>query len=389
MSWEPTADIIRSWERAAAAPPGDVLAACDILLPADPSLRVDEVTLAVDEAEADRAAFLAEPGPQAMASLWDEVLRLAGTSHRTPAEAFQKAREIRRQALGVADRTRRLASLADLYLVAGGATALMASAAFDLHRWGAAESLCQSAISYAEITGSNSLLSWALGLAATLANWRDDPESALELFQRGIAQAPAGVPRVRLRYIAARSYALVGDVAAIRSVVNDAEHDYGAGEPPRDVLSDEVGGEFSFGTARAAACLAAAWLDLGQGEEAAQAAQRAIDDLTSVPQARQPLSQVLGAKIDLATARVICGELDGAAEIITDSVSTANMLRNTSLAGRLTRTNAALNSEAVKGSAVARDLGETVRTLITYQGAGSESDTLNPHLYLSRLIARR
>jgi hypothetical protein len=37
----------------------------------------------------------------------------------------------------------------------------------------------------------------------------------------------------------------------------------------------ETGGEFAFSRARADACAAAAWLDLGRGQEAKQAAQRA------------------------------------------------------------------------------------------------------------------
>lgn len=389
LTWEPSADIVHSWERAAAPPPGDVLAACDILSPADSSVGVDEVTAAVSETETDRAQLLAEPGPTAMASLWNDLLQLSGTSHRTPKATFRTARDIRLQALSVADRTRRPSALADLYLVAGGATALMASAAFDLHRWDAAEQLCRSAISYAELTDNNSLLTWTIGLAATLANWRDEPDVALNYFQRGISQAPPGVPSIRLRYIAARSYALIGDVSAVQSLVHDSERDYDASGSYRDLMSDEVGGEFSFGTARAAACLAAGWLDLGQGQEAARAAQRAIDDLTSLPPSRQPLSQVLGAQIDLATAHVISGELDGAAEIVTNSVSTAHMLRNTSLAGRLTRTHAALNSEALQGSTPALELGEAVRALITYQAADSESDAPTTRLCQSRSTADR
>ncbi len=50
-----------------------------------------------------------------------------------------------------------------------------------------------------------------LRLAALLANWRGEPDIALSHFQRGLQIAPPGAPRVRLRYIASRSYALLGD----------------------------------------------------------------------------------------------------------------------------------------------------------------------------------
>ena len=36
LSWEPSADLVRSWERMTAPPPGDVVAACDVLSPHEP-----------------------------------------------------------------------------------------------------------------------------------------------------------------------------------------------------------------------------------------------------------------------------------------------------------------------------------------------------------------
>ncbi len=299
LSWEPSPELVRSWEGAAAAPPGDVLAACDILMPPGPSATADEVAIAVSEAEADRALLLADPAPTAIGSLWDELRQLAGGQHRTPRNAFRTGRDIRLQALSLAERTRRPSLLADLYLIAGASTALMASAAFDLHRWDAADGLCKSAISYAEITGNNSLLAWTMGLAATLANWRDEPDAALSYFHQGMAVAPVGVPSVRLRYIAARSYALTGDTDAVRSLVDESDREFTAGDGHRDLMTDEVGGEFSFGTARAAACLAAAWLDLGQGREAADAAEWAINDLTALPPSRhrRPRFSVRGSTL--------------------------------------------------------------------------------------------
>jgi hypothetical protein len=156
-------------------------------------------------------------------------------------------------------------------------------------------------------------------------------------------------------------------------VVDDANRDYDDSTSYRDLMGDELGGEFAFAIPRAAACVAAAWLDVGQGQEAADSAQRALAELTALPLSRQPLSQVTGARIDLATAHVICGEPDAAAEIITESVSTASMLRNASLAGRLTRARAALTPGRVHASPAAQQLAETVGDLIRYQSAGPES----------------
>ena len=374
LSWEPSADVVRSWERAAAPPPGDVIAACAILAPSAASgdASMDDIAIAAAEVDADRLNLLAEPASVAISSLWDEVARLARSSNRTPRDCFNAARVIRSQALGIAERTRRLSSLSDLYLAAGASTALMASAAFDLNRWDISDRLSQSAISYAEITGNNSLLTWTTGLAALLANWRGEPDDALRFFRQAAELSPPGIPKVRLRYIAARSYALLGDVAAVRQVVDDANRDYDDSTSNRDLLADEVGCEFAFEAPRAAACVAAAWLDVGQGQQAADSAQWALAELTDLPLSRQPISQVTGACIDLATAHVMRGELDAATEIISDSVGAGSILWNASLAGRLVRTHAALTSRTVNASSAAQQLAETVGDLIRYRSAGTE-----------------
>ena len=61
LSWAPSPGLVRSWERAVAAPPGDVLAACDVLSPPDSSMRADEIAIAASEAETDRANLLWPP----------------------------------------------------------------------------------------------------------------------------------------------------------------------------------------------------------------------------------------------------------------------------------------------------------------------------------------
>ena len=290
LSWEPAVEVIRSWQRAAAPPPGDVIAACAILAPSAASgdASMDDIAVAVAEVEADRLDLLAEPASVAISSLWEEVARLARNPNRTPRDCFNAARAVRSQALGIAERTRRPSSLSGLYLAVGASTALMASAAFDLNRWDISERLSQSAISYADIIGNNSLLAWTTGLAALLANWRGEPDDALRYFRQAVELSPPGIPKVRLRYIAARSYALLGDVAAVRQVVDDANRDYDDSTSHRDLLANEVGGEFAFETPRAAACVAAAWLDVGQGQQAADSAQWALAELRACLRTGQP-----------------------------------------------------------------------------------------------------
>jgi hypothetical protein len=236
----------------------------------------------------------------------------------------------------------------------------MSSSAFDLNRWDESETLAKSAISYASLAGHTSLQAWTYGLAALLANWRREPDIALSHFQHGVRIAPPGAPRVRLRYIAARSYALLGDIASVAEVLAEARNDQEEADHYPDSLSTEVGGEFAFGRARAEACAAAAWLDLGQGRQALEAARSALATLTSLPLPRRPLSQVSGAQIDMAAAYLLSNDLDGSAETIRPVLAQPASLHNVSLAGRLGRTQTTLLSPAWSKNPQARQLADEI-----------------------------
>ena len=340
LGWSPAPDLIRTWE-SAVAPPGQVVIACEVLAArmsrTEPDNSADEVTTAAREAEAEQSWLLAEPGPQSVEALWDGSLEIARAANRSALEMFNASRWIRCNALKLAKQTRRPGALSDLYVIAGQATALMASTAFDLGRWDESAILARSAISYASLVGNTSLQAWTLGLAALLGNWRSEPDTALRHFRQGMQVAPAGTPRARLRYIAARSYALLGDIPSVACVVDEARRDQADAGQHRDPLCEEIGGEFAFGRGRAEACAAAAWLDLGQGRQAKEAAQRALSDLTALPPGRQPLSQVTGARIDLATACLILRELDDAEATLRFVFEAPSSLGNVSLSGRLER----------------------------------------------------
>ena len=210
------------------------------------------------------------------------------------------------------------------------------------------------------MAGHASLQAWTLGLLALLANWRRETDVALNHFRRGMSIAPPGAPRVRLRYIAARSYALLGDSASVADVLEAARHDQDDADRHPDSLTLETGGEFTFGRARADACAAAAWLDLGHGPEAFQAASSALATLTSLPPPRRPLSQINGARIDMATACLLNHDLDGAAQALEPLLAQPVELRNVSLTGRLARTRTVLLSPAWAKSTQARQLADTI-----------------------------
>jgi len=320
----------------------------------------DEVASAAREAEAEQRLLLGEPGPQSMDLLWQEAVELARAGNRSPAQLFRAAHQLHGQALTRVGDTRSPGLLSDLYLIAGQTTALMASSAFDLNRWDASAALARSAVSYATLVGNSSLHAWTRGLAALLANWRREPDAALAHFRRGVEIAPPGTPRVRLRYIAARSFALLGDVSSVRDALDHARRDQDDAVDHRDLLSEETAGEFAFEAGRAEACAASAWLDLGCGDEAAVAARGALGDLMALPIGRQSLSQVAGARIDLASAYLLSGERDAAEDVLRLVIAAPASLGNVSLSGRLARTRATLASPRWSKDPVARQLSAAI-----------------------------
>jgi hypothetical protein len=270
-------------------------------------------------------------------SLQGEVAILARSSSMAAFDVFSSARRLRDEAHRQAEKTRRPAVLSDLYAVIGQATSLMASTAFDLGHWNESAALARASTQYADLAGHASLKAWTYGLQVTLANWRNEPDAAIDYFERGMTEAPAGEPRLRLRYIAARSYALLGDERTVADLIASAEHDRDDATGRTDELSGSIGGEFAFGEARAAACAAAGWLDLHNGEEAAKHAEIALASFESLPPARRPYSQINGTLIDIAAARLLMMDLDGAIATLRPVLSLPPAKRNVSLTGRFAR----------------------------------------------------
>jgi transcriptional regulator with XRE-family HTH domain len=327
------------------------------------------VAAAADEADADQLRFGGNIDTETLEWLWAESLEVARAGNRPAVDAFTAARTIRVRALELTSQTSRPGVLSDLYRIAGQATALMASSAFDLNQWDASASLARSAISQASLAGHRSLEAWTIGLAALLANWRGEPDTALRLIQRGMQAAQPGSPRVRLRFIASRSYALLGDSKSVATMLDNARHDQQEADNRHDDLADEIGGEFAFGSARAEACAAASWLDIGDGAKARAAAERAIAELAVQPTGRLSVSQFNGARIDMATACLLNNDLDEAAELLAAVFGQQRSLTNMSLSGRLVRVRKTLLSPAWSKDSRAHDLADTIGDWLSFDPA--------------------
>lgn len=302
-------------------------------------------------------------------ALQQDMTLLARSGGMAAFDTFSSARRLRDEARALAERTRRPGDLADLFVVIGQGTSLMASTAFDLGHWNESAALARAATQYADLAGHASLKAWTYGLQMTLANWRNEPDAALSYFGRALRVAPDGEPKLRLRYIAARSHALLDDSASVAAVLEAAQRDREAAENRPDDLATSTGGEFAFGDARAAACAAAAWLDLRNGEQAARYARDALRVYQALPAARRPYSQINGTNIDVAAAHLHMRDKDGAAEALRTVLDLPPHKRNVSLTGRLARIERLLSEAPWHRDADARQLAERIAVWLSETSA--------------------
>lgn len=79
-----------------------------------------------------------------------------------------------------------------------------------------------------------------------------------------------------------------------------------------------------------------------------------------MPGPRRPLSQVNGARIDMATACFLNNDLDSGAEAIKPLLTQPASLRNVSLVGRLARTRQTLLSPTLAKNGQARQLADEI-----------------------------
>ncbi|MEE6260182.1 hypothetical protein [Plantactinospora sonchi] len=318
----------------------------------------DVVTSAADSISNDPLLTEGTATSESVESLQEDMMLLARSGGMAALDVFRTARRLRDEARSLAERTRRPGVLADLYVVIGQGTSLMASTAFDLGHWNESATLARASTQYADMAGHAALKAWTYGLQMTLANWRNEPDTALTYFARAMRGAPTGEPKFRLRYIASRSHALLGDSASVADVLDAAQRDRDDAEASPDGLSKSVGGEFAFGDARAAACAAAAWLDLRNGDEAARYARAALASYESLPAARRPYSQINGTHIDIAAAHLHMGDRDGAHAALGEVLELPAHKRNVSLTGRLAKVRNLLSVPPWDADPEARQIAE-------------------------------
>ncbi|MFF1602446.1 DNA-binding protein [Streptomyces mirabilis] len=309
-----------------------------------------------DGADATAAASISD---NTIDELRDQVVSLAQTYHKLPAvKAYEEADTLRLEVERQRDRTQIPVQQQELMILNGQTSALLAVAAFDLGYFPSARSFARTAALYGESSRFTPLQAFANGTLAYIAYHTGDATEAVTKANRALSHGGIGdVAHHRLHAIQARAYAHLGDVASAQRAMRLSEE---GDRDRRDELHDTVGGEFGFSVERLAMSNSTTALLIGDTAQAEASARRALSLLAAKPQADQSAHVRAGAAADLAQARLMADDVDGAAEALAPIWNVPAEQRNTGIVVRAARIGRHLSQPMYHGAQLPRELRERI-----------------------------
>jgi transcriptional regulator with XRE-family HTH domain len=279
-----------------------------------------------------------------------------------PFPLFTEMRRVRNRVAEALERRQWPRDAAELYLLAGCLSALMAAAATNLGYPRAAEELARAGWAYATIIDHRPLMARLRLCAAYAVYWDGHPEQTADLARSGLEYLADGQNAAQLHLLAGLASARRGDQAAARQAIA-AARDARDRDHHDELL--EIGGEFGFSRATQAyyaGFVLAQTRAQATAAEAATELEYAIGLYAAGPGPGEQHSrrcQML-AHTDLAITRLRAGGLDAAAAALEPVLALPPGERTAVQSQRLSVIRAELDHPVYRGSAQARGLDEQV-----------------------------
>ena len=248
----------------------------------------------------------------------------------------------------------------DLNFLAGALCGLMANATLDLGREDAADDLARAAWTYGSVIDHGPLIGWARGTQALAAIWEHRYPDAVGYAEDGLGHLPTGKGAARLHAIRARALAGHRDFSQARAALK-AAGEAAAGQQT-DQLHNGMAGEFAFGTAKLRYYEALVLTRAGYPAEAEAAASAAVSLYQAAPDAVRSYGCEALTHVQLATARLMSGHADTAAEAIGGLLRLDPGRRISSLNEHVEACQELLRGPAYRGSRAAADLSQQLAT---------------------------
>ncbi|MEY6563890.1 hypothetical protein AB8B12_02780 [Streptomyces sp. PGLac3x] len=292
--------------------------------------------------------------------LTDDLVALSRAYARTaPADVFHEARGLLQRAQVGLERTRSPEQHTRLYYAAAQASALLAAVSFDLGAMAPTVSFARSAAQYGRTIDNGPVQAYAYGVLAFAAFWSGRPAEAVRLTRTAQQMGGLGdTARRRLYAIEARAHGHLRAEEQAQRAIRSADESAPGGL--RDELHDDVGGEFAFDDARTAMSNATTALLLRDPATAEGYASSALAFLADRQETDVPLAVSGPAAIDLARARLMRGEVEGAEEALAPVFQVAPMWRGSGMLERLTAARLELTRPEFRGAPTALALADRI-----------------------------
>lgn len=255
-------------------------------------------------------------GDESVEQLSDDVRRLARAYPREPlAYILHDIVEVQTRAFDFLEGRQKPSVTRDLYLMAGVASGLMAKASHDIGAPHEALTHARAAYTCADNAGHDGLRAWTRGLQSLITYWSGRLDESLRYAQAAAEAAGRsnGTSVVWLIANEARVLAALGRVSETRHALDRAS---AARDGARADELDELGGLCTFSRPRQLyyAADAMRWCGQTEAEVTERLAREALEAYESAPTDDRAFGDEAGTRCALAAARIESGEIDGAAE---------------------------------------------------------------------------
>ncbi|MFJ8015046.1 helix-turn-helix domain-containing protein [Streptomyces sp. NPDC096339] len=248
----------------------------------------------------------------------------------------------------------------DLYLLAGTSCLLLAHASQNLGDRDAAMAQIQTSWTFAEQADHNDLKAWTKGTAALIAEWSPQQRMALEYTRQAAEFSPVGETRIRMAAIEARAAARIGDRDRALSALHALQEAREQQTPAGDL--GQFGGILTFPNAKQEYYIGGTYALLGENALAEQHATEAIAIYENGPKEARSYGDEALAHLDVVTARIAGGELEGADEHLQPILELPQDLRIRQIDHAVHRVATLLEAPRLARSRTARQLADAARS---------------------------
>ncbi|MFK4222141.1 helix-turn-helix domain-containing protein [Streptomyces sp. NPDC019890] len=332
---------------------------------AEGTLNPTELRALASQAAAQSLQFAERVGPSNVTGddiedLAYELARIATDYVHAPLQPlFSDLLAARNGAFSLLDGRQDPGQTRDLFLLAGTSCLLLAHASQNLGDERSAMAQIRTAWTCAQKADHSGLRAWAKGTAALIAEWSPRKQAALNYTQQALGYAPAGESRIRIAAIEARGAARIGDRERALAALTDLQRARDQQSGPGGL--GQFGGLLTFPLAKQEYYIGGTYALLGEHAQAEEHATAAIALYEGGAKEDRSYGDEALARLDITTARLAVGEVEGAGEQLQQILQMPPNLRIQQIDSAMKGVGDLLKQPRLAGSRLARELADATR----------------------------